>query len=39
MKMRNVVLGVLAVILLAGAALPANAMGYRHHRHHHRHHR
>lgn len=36
MKMRNVVLGVIALIVLAGMTVPANAaVHHRHHRHHH----
>jgi hypothetical protein len=36
MKMRNVLLGVIALIVLAGMAVPANAaVHHRHHRHHH----
>ncbi|WP_255462207.1 hypothetical protein [Granulicella sp. WH15] len=38
MKMRNMLLGLLGVVLLAGSAIPAHAAGYPHHRHHHRHH-
>ncbi len=39
MKIRNVMLAVIAFVVLAGSVIPANAMA-RHHRHHHyRHHR
>jgi hypothetical protein len=38
MKMRNVLLGVIALIVFAGMAVPANAaVHHRHHRHHHHH--
>jgi hypothetical protein len=37
MKLRNLFLGVVALIVLAGSVVPANAAAYRHHhRHHHR---
>ena len=38
MKMRNVLLGILGLVILAGSALPANAMAHPRH-HHRRHHR
>jgi hypothetical protein len=38
MKIRNILLAVVALVILAGAVVPANAQGHhrRHHRHHHR---
>ena len=36
MKIRNVMLAVIAFVVLAGSVVPANAMA-RHHRHHHHH--
>jgi hypothetical protein len=40
MKLRNLMLGVIAMIVLAGSVIPASAQPYhRHHRRHHRHHR
>jgi hypothetical protein len=37
MKIRNLILGAIAFVVLAGAVVPANAAV--HHRRHHRHHR
>ena len=37
MKLRNALLAVLGLVLLAGMATPADAQ-YHHHRHHHHHH-
>jgi len=37
MKLRNILLSVFGFVLLAGAAMPANAQ-YHHRRHHRRHH-
>ena len=37
MKIRNILLGVLGLVMLVGTVVPANAAGYRHHRHHHHH--
>jgi hypothetical protein len=42
MKIRNLLLGVVAFVILAGSVAPAQAQGRhhgRHPRHHHRHHR
>ncbi|HEV2709449.1 MAG TPA: hypothetical protein VGU67_04480 [Edaphobacter sp.] len=40
MKIRNLILGAIAFVALAGAVVPANAaVHHHHHRRHHRHHR
>lgn len=39
MKIRRLFLAVVALTILAGLAVPANAMGRHHHRHHHHHRR
>jgi hypothetical protein len=38
MKMSKILLAVIAVIVLAGAAVPSEAADYHHHHHHHHHH-
>ena len=39
MKLRNIVLGMVALLVFVGSVAPANAQSHhRHHRHHHRHH-
>ncbi len=38
MKLRNLMLGAIALIVLVGSCVPANAQ-HHHHRRHHRHHR
>jgi hypothetical protein len=39
MKIRNILLGVIAFVVLAGSVVPANAAGRHHHHHRHHHHR
>ena len=38
MKLRNALLAVFGLVLLAGTAMPADAQYHHHHRHHHHHH-
>ncbi|WP_281245504.1 hypothetical protein [Granulicella pectinivorans] len=39
MKIRHLLLGAIALIVLVGSVVPAEAQYHRHHRRHHRHHR
>ncbi len=39
MKIRSIMLALIAFFVLAGSVVPANAQSGRHHRRHHRHHR
>ena len=39
MKIRNVLLGIIAFVVLAGSVVPANAAGHRHHHGHGHHHK
>lgn len=38
MKLRNLMLALFGLAILAGSAMPANASSYHHHHHHHHHH-